>query len=54
MPDIVITLTPEQAEKLSEILWEAQDEGPRHEGWSSPELDALRGIVDAAIESQRP
>ena len=51
---ITITLTPQQAEKLSRVLWDAHDEGPEYEGWASDELCVLRGIVDAAYESQRP
>jgi hypothetical protein len=48
--EIIIKLTKEQAEKLSEVLWDTQDEGPCGEGWASDELSELRGIVDAALE----
>lgn len=49
---IIITLTPEQAEKLADILSDYQDEGPRGSGWASAELDELRGIVEEAIENK--
>ncbi len=48
---ITITLTKDQAEKLSELLWFIQDEGPQGMGWASEGLAALRTIVDKAIET---
>jgi hypothetical protein len=41
--------TREQLEKLSEILWNFQDEGPAGAGWASKELEELRSIVDRAL-----
>lgn len=38
---VTITLTKEQAEKLSAVLWDAQDEGPRGDGWASDTLIEL-------------
>lgn len=48
---IIIKLTKKQAEKLSDVLSYAQDEGPSPEGWASNELEELREIVDNAIKS---
>ena len=47
---IIIVLSEKQAENLSNILWDTQDEGPVGEGWASDELEELRGIIDDTIE----
>jgi len=44
--------TRQQLEKLSEILWNYQDEGPAGAGWPSKELAELRGIVDEALRNR--
>ena len=50
-PDMIeISLTRQQAEKLSDILNSTTDEGPHDEGWPSGALCELRSIVDCAIE----
>ena len=41
--------TLEQLERLSEILWDYQDEGPIDEGWASEEVIKLRDLVDNKI-----
>jgi hypothetical protein len=46
---VTLILTDEQADKLSETLWEAQDMGPATEGWKSDELTELCDLVDRAI-----
>jgi hypothetical protein len=48
--EILIRLSLAQAQKLSETLWDARDEGPYGEGWASGELQSLRSLVDQAIE----
>jgi hypothetical protein len=44
--------TRKQLEKLSEILWSHQDEGPVGYGWPSKEQLELRGIVDEALRNR--
>lgn len=44
--------TRQQLEKLSEILWNYQDEGPAGAGWASKELVELRGIVDEVLRNR--
>ena len=44
--------TRQQLEKLSEILYDYQDEGPTGEGWASKELVGLRDAVDQALRDQ--
>ena len=44
--------TRQQLEKLSEILWDYQDEGPAGAGWASKELAGLRDAVDQALRDQ--
>jgi hypothetical protein len=46
--------THKQLEKLSEILWDYQDEGPAGAGWASEELASLRAIVARAITREPP
>jgi hypothetical protein len=50
---ITITLTKDQAEKLSDLLWFIQDRGPTGQGWASDELSALRVLIDKAIEADQ-
>lgn len=50
---IEVRLTPEQLEKLIDVLWDAQDEGPTGYGWASPELEKLRALFGAAREGQQ-
>ena len=45
-----LDLTPEQAKSLSEAIWDYCDCGPPEEGWASDEINALRSLIDAAIE----
>lgn len=49
---VKVSLTEKQAKKLSEVLWESQDEGPWGKGWASDELAELRNIVDNAIKAE--
>ncbi len=49
MEGVIIKLTINQAERLSEILQDTTDQDPTDEGWASNELLELRGVVDAAI-----
>lgn len=44
--------TRQQLEKLSEILWNHQDEGPAGAGWASKELTGLRDVVDTALRER--
>jgi hypothetical protein len=44
--------TRKQLEKLSEILWNYQDEGPAGAGWASEELTGLRDAVDQALRDR--
>jgi hypothetical protein len=44
--------TRKQLEKLSEILWDYQDEGPAGAGWASKELAGLRDAVDQALRDR--
>lgn len=53
MKNIVLELTPEQAEKLSEVLWECEDSQDSTGKWSSEELEELRAIIDKAIEENQ-
>lgn len=48
---VTVRLTRKQLEKLEEVLWEAQDEGPYGQGWASPELQGLRALFDAEGKS---
>lgn len=48
MPMFQIILTVEQREKLLDVLNETTDCGPAHAGWSSPALQQLRALVEAA------
>lgn len=50
---IEIRLTLQQLEKLVEILWDAQDEGPMGSGWPSQETKELREFFDAALKAQK-
>jgi hypothetical protein len=46
-------LTLKQLEKLEDVLFDTQDEGPSHAGWASPELQELRGLVTAEIAKRK-
>jgi hypothetical protein len=47
--NIILSLTEEQAEKLSETLHNTNDCGPVDEGWQSDELEKLCDLIDQAI-----
>jgi len=51
--EVILKLTMEQAESLSDILWDYQDEGPLAGGWASNELEKFRAMIDDAIESAK-
>lgn len=44
-----VTLTQAQLQKLIDVLYDHDDEGPMHEGWASSELIELRKIVENAV-----
>ena len=47
-----LMFTHQQLEKLFEILWNYQDEGPARAGWASKELAGLRATVDQALRDR--
>lgn len=48
---VSLSLTREQLEFLSSVLWSARDCGPPSCGWASAELQELRNMVDDEIEA---
>jgi hypothetical protein len=52
---IVLELTKEEADKLSEAVDFHQDRGPTGEGWASSLLESVRAKVEEAIaEAKEP
>jgi hypothetical protein len=49
-PKISVLLTRSQIDKLNEVLWDAQDEGPYGHGWASKEVDALRCFFSELVQ----
>lgn len=47
---ILLRMTLSQLEKLSNVLSDAQDEGPTPEGWASLELQELRNLVSTRLD----
>lgn len=50
---VVLTLTDEQAERLSQVLWEVAGEGPLGSGEAAEKVVRLRELVDAEIKKQK-
>jgi hypothetical protein len=50
---IVLELTQEEADKLSEAVDFHQDMGPTGEGWASNLLESVRAKVEEAIAEAR-
>ena len=47
---LILDLTEEETNKLTDVLTEHQDEGPQGAGWSSLELNSLSDKVAEAIK----
>lgn len=52
MSEIIIRLNLEQADYLSELLSEVQDEGPFPEGWKSEKLKSFICFIRSQICDQ--
>lgn len=50
MNQINVKFTLPELQKLSNELWDVQDEGPRGEGWKSEELWLLIQKIEDAIK----
>ena len=46
---LMLDLTTEEAEKLTQVLRDYDDEGPYHSAWRSSEIETLSNKVESAI-----